>query len=271
MRLLFIGAHPDDPDYRAGGTAKLYSQAGHQVRFFSMTNGDMGHQEMRGPMLVERRKRECFMASGVGGLEYVVHNHRDGRLMPTLEAREDLIGMIRQFNPDVIFTHRQNDYHPDHRYTSLLVQDASYMLTVPGICPRVPHLRRMPVICYMEDEFLKPNPMRPELVIAIDEMIDDKVRMLACHVSQFFEWLPYNQGLEREVPGDPEERVRWLGALIKEMAGKSAERFRDRLVQLYGPEKGRAVKYAEAFEICEYGRQPKQGELETLFPFFEGR
>ncbi len=268
MRLLFIGAHPDDPDYRAGGLAKKYVNAGHSVRFFSVTNGDMGHQEIRGPALAERRRREAFMAGGAGGLEYVIHTHRDGRLWPSLEARDDLIGLIRQYNPDIVFTHRPNDYHPDHRYTSILVQDASYMLTVPGICPKVPHLRRMPVICYMEDEFQRPYPFSPQIVVTIDDVIMDKVKMLDCHKSQFYEWLPYNQGLEREIPDDAEERIHWLEAVTKERCARTAERFRAKLIELYGHDKGDKIHYAEAYEISEYGAPVKDDSRKLLFPFF---
>ncbi|MBI1785189.1 PIG-L family deacetylase, partial [Candidatus Sumerlaeota bacterium] len=253
MKFLFIGAHPDDPDYRAGGLAKKYTNAGHEVRFLSLTNGDMGHHEIRGPALAERRRREAFMASGVGGLEYVIHTHRDARLLPTLEARDDLIGIIRQYKPDAIFTHRPNDYHPDHRNTSALVQDASYMLTVPAICPRVPHLRKMPVILYMEDEFKHPYPFTPDVLVSIDDVIEDKIKMLDCHKSQFYEWLPYNQGHEKEVPDEPDDRIQWLGEITRERSAKTADHFRAHLKRLYGDAKGAAVKFAEAYEVCEYG------------------
>ncbi len=268
MRILFIGAHPDDPDYRAGGTAKRYSAAGHGVKFISMTNGDMGHHEIRGPALVERRKREAFVASGIAGVEYQILNNRDARLYPTLEMRDDVIGMIRQANPDLIFTHRPNDYHPDHRYTSILIQDAAYLLSVPGICPRVPFLRRPPVICYMEDEFEKPVPFKPEIVVSIDNTIEDKIKMLDCHASQFYEWLPFNQGMNKDVPESPEERIEWLGEITRERSANTADKFRDVLVRLYGEERGKRIQYAEAFEVCEYGKPLTAENRKTLFPFF---
>lgn len=268
MRMLFLGAHPDDPDYYAGGLAKKYTAAGHEVRFVSVTNGDAGHHELRGPQLAERRRRECFMASGVGELEYQVLNHKDGRLQPTLEIRDQLIGMIRQFNPDVVFTHRPWDYHPDHRCVSMLVQDASYMLTVPAISPQTPHLRRMPVICHMEDTFQKPIPLQPEIVVSIDDEIEAKIAMLNCHVSQFYEWLPYNMGILREVPDEPDERLEWLGAITRERCAETANRFRKKLIELYGSERGEAVQCAEAYELCEYGRKVPAGRLARFFPFF---
>lgn len=268
MKLLFVGAHPDDPDHVAGATARLFTRACHEVRFVSMTNGDAGHHTMRGPQLAERRRVESFMAGGVGGLDYKVLNHRDGRLQPTLEIRDQVVGMIREYKPDIVFTHRPNDYHPDHRATSVLVQDASYLLTVPSIAPQTPHLRKMPYICFMEDAFRKPAPFRPEVVVDVGATIDDKIGMLNCHVSQFYEWLPYNMGIEADVPEDPEERREWLGAIVRERAAATAERFRGRLKELYGEERGTAVEYAEAFEVCEYGRPLLPEALKTVFPFF---
>lgn len=271
MRVLFIGAHPDDPDYYSGGTARLYAADPHnEVRFVSMTNGDMGHHEMRGPALAERRRREAFMAGGVLGdhAEYVILNNRDGRLLPSLEARDEVIGLIRQFKPDIVFTHRPYDYHPDHRYTSMLVQDASYMLTVPGINPKFKHLTQTPMICYMEDDFQKPYAFQPDVAVAIDDVISVKIKMLACHVSQFFEWLPYNQGHLKEVPEDPEDRLAWLGELLRERCSRTADKYRSRLVDLYGAEKGEAVQYAEVFEACEYGKPLTDENRNQFFPFF---
>jgi LmbE family N-acetylglucosaminyl deacetylase len=266
MRILFIGAHPDDPDYHAGGTAKRYVDAGHAVKFISMTNGDAGHHEMRGPQLAERRRREAFLAGGAAGVEYLILNNHDGRLYPTMEVRDHLIGVIRQFNPYIIFTHRPWDYHPDHRATSILVQDASYLLTVPSISAQTPHLRRMPVICYMQDAFIRPVPFQPAVVVAIDAVIATKIQMLDAHVSQFYEWLPYNKGIEREVPEDPEDRLAWLGAIVCESASRTADSFRGVLLGLLGADRGANVEYAEAFEICEYGRPITQDDFPKLFP-----
>src|SRR5262245_14363130 len=148
LRLLIIGAHPDDADYYAGGTAALYRAAGQVVKMVSLTNGDAGHQTLRGPELARRRKAEAAAAGAVIGASYDVLDDPDGELQPTLENRRQVIRLIRTFRPDLLLTHRPNDYHPDHRYTSLLVQDAAYMVTVPAVCPDTPHLSANPVIAY---------------------------------------------------------------------------------------------------------------------------
>src|SRR5438132_3682319 len=194
LRLLILGAHPDDADYAAGGTAALYRAAGHTVHMVSLTNGDAGHYVTAGPDLARRRTAEGAAAGAVIGASYEVFDNHDGQLLPTLENRWQIIRLIRTFKPDLILTHRPNDYHPDHRYTSQLVQDAAYMVTVPAILPDASHLVRDPVIAYLPDEFQKPYPFQPTVVVDVSGVVDQIVAMLHCHQSQFYDWLPFNGG-----------------------------------------------------------------------------
>ncbi|WP_276256392.1 PIG-L deacetylase family protein [Halomontanus rarus] len=256
-RLLVIGAHPDDPDIRAGGLACACAEAGHDVRFVSMTDGRGGHHEQSGTELVERRRREAAAAAETAGIEYRILENEDGRLEPTLENREAVIRMIREYDPDVVLTHRTNDYHPDHRYTSQLVRDAAYMVTVPNVCPDVPALESNPVFAYLLDTFERPYPFTPDVVVPIaDELVDRKYDMLDCHESQMYEWLPHNKGELESVPDDSDERREWLESDpipgLEEMR-ETADHFRDELIEQYGAERGREIEYAEAFEVSEYG------------------
>lgn len=266
MRLMCIGAHPDDGDGRAGGLAARYVERDGQALFVSVTNGNAGHHEMAPDALAARRKAEARRAAAVIGAEYVVLDHDDGRLMPSVEVREELIGLIRSFRPDLLLALRPVDYHADHRAAGQLVVDASYLLTVPLVRPDVPILERMPVICYTCDRFRKPQPFQADVVMAVDEWFDHKVRMLACHESQFFEWLPFNSGCLQDVPKDPARRHDWLRERCVKRFGEVADRFREQLIARYGARKGRSIRYAEAFEVCEYGRQPDAGLIEQLFP-----
>ncbi len=188
--------------------------------------------------------------------------------MPSLENRLQIIRAIRDFKPDLIMTHRPNDYHPDHRYTSILVQDAAYMVTVPNICALSPHLEKNPVIVYLSDNFQKPYPFSPDVVVAIDDVIEKKIDMLHCHESQFYEWLPYNSGTLKDVPNNPEARRKWLAKRIKNRFHSIAEKYRARLKELYGTKLGANIQYAEAFESCEYGSSLTTENLPHLFPFF---
>jgi LmbE family N-acetylglucosaminyl deacetylase len=267
LRLLIIGAHPDDADYAAGGTAALYRAAGHVVKMVSLTNGDAGHHAEPGPALARRRRAEAEAAGAVIGATYEVFGNHDGRLEPTLENRWQVIRLIRSFRPDLVLTHRPNDYHPDHRYTSQLVQDAAYLVTVPAVAPEVPHLHRDPVIAYLPDDFRKPYPLEPDVLVDVGGVLDKVVAMLHCHASQFYEWLPYNMGQPEEVPAGADERRAWLAGQTRARLRRRADKYRGRLMQQYGPERGPRVEYVEAFEGCEYGSPLDEAARRRLFPF----
>lgn len=266
LRILVIGAHPDDCDLKAGGVAALYRRLGHRVRFVSMTNGESGHHEMSGEELAGRRREEARRSGEVLGIVYDVLHHRDGRLQPDLDARFHLIGLIREERPDLILTHRPNDYHPDHRYTSQLVCDAAYMVTVPPVVPEVPALRDNPVIAYLSDHFTRPYPFSPAVAVDVEPVLEEIAAMLDCHESQFYEWLPYN-GFCEEPPADSSARREWVREMYCGMTAPLADRHRDLLIAGYGEERGRTIRYIEAFEPCEYGAPLTDENLPRLFPF----
>lgn len=269
LNVLVFGAHPDDPDMKAGGLAALYARQGHRVKFVSLTNGDCGHHELGGAALARRRHGEAQrVAKTLGLADYQVLDVPDGGLEPSLANRETVIRIIREFKPDLILTPRPNDYHPDHRYASALVQDAAYMVTVPNVVPLTPHLRRNPVIAYVADDFQKPYPFSPDVVIAVDDVVEQKLDAIHCHTSQVYEWLPYNANREGEVPSSERERRAWLARVYLPSFEAIANRYRDLLVKLYGPAYGARVRYAEAFEGCEYGTRLTPELVPVLFPFF---
>ncbi len=265
LRLLIVGAHPDDADYAAGGLAALYRQAGHVVKMVSLTNGDAGHHRAPGPALAERRRKEAAAAGAVIGAAYDLLPNHDGQLLPTLESRLQVIRLIRGFHPDLVLTHRPNDYHPDHRYTSQLVQDAAYMVTVPAVAADTPHLLTNPVIAYLPDDFQRPYPFAPSVVLDVGPVFDKIVDMLHCHTSQFYEWLPYNSGTADQVPQGNSERRAWLAAQTRERLQQRAEQYRALLIERYGPQRGGAVWAAEAFEGCEYGAPLDAAAAKRLF------
>jgi LmbE family N-acetylglucosaminyl deacetylase len=267
LRLLVIGAHPDDPD-KSGGTMARYVQLGHTVKFVSLTNGDAGHQSIGGGPLALIRTAEAKCAGEVIDSEYITLDNHDGELMPTLEVRRQVIRVIREFKPDMVFTPRVDDYHPDHRATGQLVRDAAYMVTVPNIVAKTPHLEKNPIFVNVEDRFSRPSPFDPVIVVDVGDVVEKKVDMYHCHTSQMYEWLPYNRGNLDEVPEGDAERRAWLAEQLKARWRRTADRFRDKLIELYGEEKGSKVEFAEAFEISEYGYMPPMEELKKLFPFF---
>lgn len=263
-RILFVGAHPDDCDVKAGGTAALLAEQGHAVKFASLTNGDAGHYEMGGGPLAKRRRAEAEEAARRLGIDaYEVLHYHDGELMPTLKVRRDVIRLIREWDADVVVGHRPNDYHPDHRYAGRVVQDAAYMVQVPNVLPRVEPTDSNPVFLYFEDGFEKPNPFEHDITIAIDEAIDQKIAALDAHESQFYEWLPWTGDALDEVPEGEEARRKWLKAGWTDSVSEEA---RKTLAEWYGDEQAQDVQYVESFQIAEYGRQPTDDELRRLFP-----
>jgi LmbE family N-acetylglucosaminyl deacetylase len=266
LRLLILGAHPDDAEYHAGGLISIYRKLGHSVKIVSVTNGAAGHHVLPADELATVRYKEAQAVSQLTGAEYEIWDFPDGELQPTLEVRCRIIREIRTFEPDLVLTHRTNDYHPDHRGVGQAVQDASFMVTVPLIAPDVPALRKDPVVAYMADFFSKPVPMTADVVIDVTEEFDNVIAMLACHRSQFFEWLPYNQGILDQVPAVETLRKQWLSQWFGKRAKAVADRFRERIVETYGEERGRQIQYAEAYEISEYASQLDEARRKQFFP-----
>jgi len=266
-RILVIGAHPDDADFKTAGMACLWTQHGFEVKFVAMTDGSAGHHEIAGAQLAARRVAEAAASAQVAGIQYQVLNNPDGELAHSIENRRCVVRMIREFAPDLVLTHRPDDYHPDHRNTGLLVRDAAYMVTVPPHVASVPHLLRNPIFGYLYDGFTKPWPHEPDIVVDIDPVADLKLAMLHCHTSQVYEWLPYNVGLEHEVPADNDARLPWLRQRYMDRDRQRADQFRDKLIARYGEERGKAVAHAETVEISEYGAPLTEEDAERLFPF----
>ena len=267
LRLLILGAHPDDSEYHAGGLATIYRRLGHAVQMVSLTNGSAGHHEKSAPELAAIRRNEAAASGAVIEADYDVWEFPDGELEPTLEVRRKIIREIRIFAPDLVLTHRANDYHPDHRAVGQAVQDASFMVTVPRVVPDVPTLKKDPVVAYMPDLFTKPWPLTPDVVVDVTDEVDTIVSMLACHRSQVFQWLPYLQGALDEVPSDDHQRFRWLRDWYARAARPRADRYRRELIAAYGEERGGQIEFAEIYEISEYAAALDDSTRQKLFPF----
>jgi LmbE family N-acetylglucosaminyl deacetylase len=270
VRLICIGAHPDDCEIEFGGTAAKLAARGDAVKFVSVTNGEAGHHLHPGPDLVVIRKKEAEGAAlrlGIAATE--VLENRDGQLIPSMEARNGIIRQIRNWEADAVITHRPWDYHPDHRYTGQLVQDSAYLVTVPYVCPEAPALHRNPAFFYLEDSFQSPIPFRPDIAVSIDDVWERKLDALDAHRSQVYEWLPWVGRVTspREesdpVPEDEAARRIWLD---KTWSREPNACTRAALARRYGAETAARVRHAEAFQICEYGRQPSPEELNEIFP-----
>jgi len=276
LRIICFGAHPDDAEIRAGGSALLWGPLGHEVALVSTTNGDIGHWREAGGPLAKRRYDEAQKAAEILGVKSFVWDIHDGELEVNLENRRRFIRAIRQWQADLVIAHRPNDYHPDHRYTGILMQDSAYMVGVPHLCPDVEPLKKMPVYLYSFDSFLNP-PFRVDVAVALDDVIEKKLDAIMVMESQFVEGGALGYLDPRTASDDPKVRDELRSAVrerYRKRFAEIADVAREKLIELYGREVGSKVRYAEAFEVCEYGRptgQNKQAlsaeELQFLFPF----
>jgi LmbE family N-acetylglucosaminyl deacetylase len=269
LRIMVLGAHPDDAELRAAGSAAKWAAQGHHVKFVSVTNGDIGHWREAGGPLAQRRAAEVQKSAQILGIQNEVLDIHDGELLPTLENRRILTRLIRDWKADIVIGHRPNDYHPDHRYVGVLMQDSAYMVTVPFFCPDTPYLTHNPVFLFSEDRFQKPNPFQADVVVGIDDVIQKKLDVMDALESQFYEGGA--NGSAALIPSEPaaqEARRKSVREGFSRRWTATADRFRTKLGELYGAEPGGKIRHAEAFEICEYGRQPSKEELRQLFPFF---
>ncbi len=269
LRIIAFGAHPDDCEYAAGGVAALWAAEGHAFRCVALTNGDIGHFGMAGGALALRRMDEVEKAAEILGISTRVFDIHDGELMPTLENRREVAREIRNWQADIVMVHRRYDYHADHRYSGILVDDAIILVEAKFFTPDTPPLPRSPVVLYYYDGFERPLPFEPDIVVDIDDVQHLKRAALEAMPSQFSDEHSWMWGRADEVPEDEAERLRIGVDYLTARDMNIAERYRSKLIELYGEERGGNVEHAEAFQLSEFGRQVSVDDLKLLFPTFE--
>lgn len=268
LRIIAFGAHPDDCELKASGVAAMWAAQGHKVKFVSLTNGDIGHFKMAGAPLAQRRLAEVRECAKLLGIETEVLDIHDGELEPTLENRKKVARLIRDWQADIVLFHRPYDYHADHRYVGVLVEDAAVVVVAPFYTPDTKPTKLNPVFLYYSDNFLKPYPFEPTIVVGIDEVAEKKWNCVSAMPSQFGDAESWQASTLPNVPREDSKREEYLLNLFKQRNEEVAKKYRSRLEELYGKEKGSKFRYAEAFELCQYGRQVSVEELKTLFPGF---
>ena len=266
LRIIAFGAHPDDAELRASGVAALWAAAGHKVKFVAMTNGDIGHFESAGGPLAKRRKAEVAECARILGIENEVLDIHDGELMPSLENRRTVARLIRDWQADIVMGHRPYDYHPDHRYTGVLLDDAAVVVAAPFFVPDTKPTARNPVFMYYSDNFQDPKPFTPSMVVGIDAVADKKWKCIDAMPSQFGDKDSWQARTLPNVPQGDGERQAYLLDIVKKRGTAVADQYRERLIALYGPERGKKIQYAEAFQLGQYGRQASPDELKAMFP-----
>jgi LmbE family N-acetylglucosaminyl deacetylase len=268
LHIIAFGAHPDDAELKFAGTAALFAAQGHKVKLVAMTNGDVGHFSQAGGPLAQRRKAEVEACHAKLGVATDVFDIHDGELMPDLETRKKVANVIRDWQADIVLSHRPWDYHPDHRAVGKLAEDAAVVVAAPYFAPYTPPTKGNPIFLFYSDPFKHPYPFDPILAVGIDDVAQKKWDCISALPSQFGDADSWQARYGRDVPADEAGRKAYLLDIVKQRNADVANQYRDLLVKLYGEQKGRSIKYAEAFELNQYGSGATADDLKKMFPTF---
>jgi len=271
LRIIAFGAHPDDAELKFAGTAALFAAQGAKVKLVAMTNGDVGHFSQAGGPLAQRRKAEVEACHAQLGVATDVFDIHDGELMPDLETRKKVANVIRDWQADIVLSHRPYDYHPDHRAVGQLAEDTAVVVAAPFFAPYTPPTKGNPIYLFYSDGFKKPYPFDPIIAVGIDDVAQKKWDCISALPSQFGDADSWQARYGRNVPADDAGRKAFLLDIVKQRNANEANQYRDLLVKLYGEQKGRAIKYAETFELNQYGAGATADELKKMFPTFGGK
>jgi LmbE family N-acetylglucosaminyl deacetylase len=193
MNVLAVGAHPDDLEIICAGTLAKYSLNGDKVFMASLTNGNMGHPEIRPGEMSKIREEEMRNSASVIGAEVIWIGVDDELSEVNVEARLRMVDVFRYAKPDVIITHSIDDYHVDHRNTAQLVNDAAPLACVHNIVRNLKQLDKQPLIYTMDN--LAGIGFVPQEFVDIGDTLEIKKKMFLCHKSQV-EWMAKATGFD---------------------------------------------------------------------------
>lgn len=183
MKVLAVGAHPDDVEFDCAGTLAKYKRLGHQVAIAVVTNGEAGSDTLCKQEIAAIRKKEAEASAAVIGAEFYWLGYPDEFLFNTPDVRLAFIDLIRQARPDLVIAPSPGqDYHPDHTISGQIVWDIRVMVTVPNIVTRHPPCANIPGIVYMDTT--GGVNLIPNHYVDISADIDTKKKMLSFHKSQ---------------------------------------------------------------------------------------
>lgn len=266
LNIIVFGAHPDDAELQAAGVAAMWAAKGHRVKFVSATNGDIGHFSQAGGPLAQRRYKEVQECARILGITTDVLDIHDGELVPDLETRRTFARKIREWQADIVIGHRPYDYHPDHRNVGVLLNDTAIVVQAPFFVPDTPATPRNPIYLNSADGFDVPKTFVPNVVVDIDAVAEKKFQCVAAMPSQFGDADSWQGRTLPNMPQDEAGRKAYIVETVKGWLAAGANQYRAQLIARYGQERGSKVKYAEAFQLNQYGRQVKSEELGTLLP-----
>ncbi|WP_409345994.1 PIG-L deacetylase family protein [Paenibacillus sp. MBLB4367] len=193
MRILAIGAHPDDVEIFCGGTLAKYAARGDHVTIMIATNGNVGSPVLSKEEIAAVRRKEAEASAACIGADLIWMGYDDEFLFHDRETRMAFINAIRKASPDVMFVHGNNDYHPDHRICGEIAVDCRIPVTVPLIETEYPPMPRIPHVFVMDN--LGGVGFEPEFYVDVTDVYEMKSRMIRSHASQD-QWLNYQYGMD---------------------------------------------------------------------------
>jgi len=262
LNVIVIAAHPDEPEEYTGGTAALFAELGHRVKFLTMTNGDIGHYDYKGKELAERRRGEALRAAERLGVEaYTIWDISDGWLVPSPEHRDEVIREIRSWEADVVITfHGHGGGHFDNRNAGRIVREAAEY-----VASGAASFGKQPLFLLMPD-FTTRAIYKPDIAVDITGVLEKKLLGCDAHASQFYELAAWQKNIIHLVPDGWEKRRAFILTYWSAFFDVSEE-MRPALAKWYGEDKAVDIAYAEPFEIAPYNdRIPSDEELRALLP-----
>ena len=194
MRVLAIGAHPDDIERACSGTLAKCVKRGDKVFVCHVSSGNMGHVIIPPDELRVIRANEAKKAGSLAGTEVIWGGFDDLEIFDNNKAaRDKIVDVIRYADPDFIITHSPDDYMPDHTAVSRLVFDASFTATLPNYASKEKKAAKLVPIYYMDT--LAGVNFNPTEFVDITDEIDLKIKMLECHESQLV-WMRDHDGID---------------------------------------------------------------------------
>jgi LmbE family N-acetylglucosaminyl deacetylase len=251
---------------QAAGVAAMWAAQGHKVKFVSATNGDIGHFSQAGGPLAQRRYKEVQECARILGITTDVLDIHDGELVPDLETRRTFARKIREWQADIVIGHRPYDYHPDHRNVGVLLNDTAIVVQAPFFVPDTPATPRNPIYLNSADGFDVPKSFTPQVVVDIDAVAEKKFQCIAAMPSQFGDADSWQGRTLPNMPKDDAGRKAYILKTVQGWLASAADAYRPQLIARYGQERGSKVRYAEAFQLNQYGRQVRLEELDAMLP-----
>lgn len=200
MIALAMGAHPDDIEFMMAGTLLLLRKAGVEIHLCNLANGCYGSEVYSKEEAARVRTKEAEAAARIAGAVFHAPLFDDTAVFYDAPSLAKVTAIVREVDPDIVLTLSRYDYMEDHEYASRLTSSAVFNRCLPSYVTVPPRpSTKKPVAVYHSLPHslmdMQRNPVVPEFIVDIGDVMSLKREMLAQHASQK-EWLDATQGMD---------------------------------------------------------------------------